>query len=356
MAFGDQLKDFKTRHDKELKKYFDLKLQEARSVSPLAEELAAQIADLSLRGGKRIRAALLYCSYLSHGGKDEEMAMQASLAMELSETYLLIHDDIMDDDSLRRGGTTIHHNYGKMAMKKYRRKVDPKQFGSSIAMCAGNIASAMSYEIISKLKCDEIHTNRVLRLLSEIYILENYGQSLDLFSQVREKMTHDDGIKVQELKTVPYTFDGPVKIGAILAGAGDDEIKKLESYTLPLGIAFQIQDDILGVFGSTEKTGKPIISDLKEGKKTLLILDALQVADKKQRKIIEHNLGNKWITKRGFEAVKKIIVDTGALEKSKKIAHDLAEKAEKAMVGLDLEKNGKKFLVDIADYIVNREY
>jgi len=356
MPFQDQLKAFKSDLDQELKIYLELKIRQARDISPFVEEMSTHISELTLRGGKRIRAALLFYSYLAHGGTDRAMAMQAAMSMELSESYLLIHDDIMDDDSLRRGGETIHETYRKTAKKKYHARINARQFGSSIAMCAGNIASAMSYEIISKLKCDEKNINRALQLLSDIYILENYGQSLDLFSQVREKITHDDVTKVQELKTVPYTFDGPVKIGAILAGADDSKIKKLESYTLPLGIAFQIQDDILGIFGSTEKTGKPITSDLKEGKKTLLILDALQNANKKQQKIIEKNLGNKWVTMRGLEAVKKVLIETGALEKSKKMARDLAEKAEGAMKAIELKEEGKTFLVDIADYIVNREY
>jgi len=195
-----------------------------------------------------------------------------------------------------------------------------------------------------------------LKLLSEVYVLENYGQSLDMICQVRDNIHQSDIIKVHELKTVPYTFDGPVKIGAILAGASAMDLKKLENYTVPLGTAFQIQDDILGLFGTVEKIGKQVTSDLKEGKKTLLILDALDKADKDQHDIIINNLGNKRVTIAALKAVRKVIEDTGALTKSKSLAHDLAKKAIDTLNKIKLENEGKDFLVNMAEYIIAREY
>lgn len=356
MDFQTQIKSFKTELDLELGKFCDAKMREAKKVSPFAREITSHVSELTLRGGKRVRAALLYYSYLAHGGTDRKMALQAAMAMELSETYLLIHDDIMDNGNLRRGGPTIHEIYRHIADERYHDKVHARGFGNSIALCAGNIASAMSYEIISKLKCDVVNKNKALQLLSEVYILENYGQSLDMICQVRDNIRQSDIVKVHKLKTVPYTFDGPVKLGAILAGAKSADLKKLEGYTFSLGVAFQIQDDILGLFGSLEKIGKPVTSDLKEGKKTLLILDALERADKNQREIIYANLGKKRVTVGDLQAVQKVIEDTGSLAKSKKLAHNLALKSIESISELKLESEGKKFLIDIAEYITAREY
>lgn len=356
MPFQNQLKSFKTELDLELKKYLDLKLREAKKVSPFAQELMSHVAELTLRGGKRVRAALLYNSYLAHGGRNRQMALQAAMSMEMAETYLLIHDDIMDNGTLRRGGPTIHEIYRHIADERYHDRINARGFGVSIALCAGNIASALSYEILSGLECDESYKNDALKLLSEVYVLENYGQSLDMICQVRDNISQGDVIQVHKLKTVPYTFDGPVKIGAILAGASMADLKKLEGYTVALGSAFQIQDDILGLFGSTEKIGKQATSDLKEGKKTLLILDALDQADKEQADIIHNNLGNKRVTIGALKAVRKVIEETGALDKSKKLAHKLAKQSIETIANLKLEAEGKEFLINIAEYIIAREY
>jgi len=356
MPFQNQLKAFKTDLDRQLKIYLDLKIRESRRISSFTEEITKYIADLTLRGGKRVRAALLYNSYLAHGGTDREMAMKAAMSMELAETYLLIHDDIMDNGTLRRGGLTIHEIYRRIADEQYHNKVHPRGFGIAIGMCAGNIASALSYEILTKLDCLEVSKNTATKLLSDVYVLENYGQSLDMISQVRDDVTQKDIIQVHTLKTMPYTFDAPIKIGAILAGATDADLAKLDDYTLSLGIAYQVQDDILGLFGSAKKTGKQTTSDLKEGKKTLLILDALDVANAKQRETIVKNLGNKRVTVSDLKKVRAVVEDTGSLAKSKKLAENLARKAIKVISNLNLNPSGKEFLVGVAQYIIAREY
>ncbi|MCL5410905.1 MAG: polyprenyl synthetase family protein [Patescibacteria group bacterium] len=347
---------FKKILDKELKKYFQIKIREAGKLSPLTEELCEYIADLTLRGGKRIRSALLYYSYLAHGGTNKKEALKAAMSMELSETYLLIHDDIMDCDKLRRGGETIHVKYERKSREKYPFFIDSHRFGLSLAITAGDIASAMSNEILASLNFKPEYIKNALLELNRIYVIVCYGQALDIYSQVREDLKKDDVLLTHQLKTVPYTFDGPIKIGAMLAGKNKVICKKLEKYSIPLGIAFQIQDDILGLFGSEEKLGKPVISDLREGKKTLLILDALAVANKSQKKIINQNLGNKKATQKELDKIRQIVKSTGALDQSKKMAEELVKKSIKAMGSFKLKKEGKDFLLKIAEYMIKREY
>ncbi|OQB05700.1 MAG: (2E,6E)-farnesyl diphosphate synthase [bacterium ADurb.Bin212] len=356
MGAKEDLAKFKKILDRELKKYLDLKVREAAKVSPHAKELMDHIYDLTLRGGKRIRAALLFYSYVAHGGKNKKEALLAAMSMEMAETYLLIHDDIMDNDNLRRGGTTIHESYRLIAEDRFKGKTNSSSFGSSLGILAGDIACGMSNEILAERNFKSEFVKRALLEMNRIYIIEGYGQALDILSEIREDVIIDDVIKVHEMKTVPYTFDGPIKIGAILAGADDKKVKALEKYSYPLGTAFQIQDDILGMFGSEEKLGKPVTSDLKEGKKTLLILDALENCTEKQRETILLYLGNKRVSLRGLEIVRKIIIQTGSLEKSKKMADDLVKRSYKSMQGMKLNKEGKDFLLRIADYMVKREY
>jgi geranylgeranyl diphosphate synthase type I len=351
-----QLKSFKVKIDAHLDDYLSLKAAEAEKVTPEAKELIDHVKDLTVRGGKRIRAALLYYSYLAHGGRDKEEALKASMGMEMSETYLLTHDDIIDDDDLRRGGITIHADYEKICREKFGEKISPKHLGQSIAILAGDVACAYSNEIIAQAKFKDQYKVRALAELNKIYEREVFGETLDVLIEVKENPTKEDVLLIQQLKTAPYTFDSPMKLGAILAGANEHQIKSLETYTEPLGTAFQIQDDILGMFGSEDKTGKPIISDLREGKITLLILDALKDADKDQAEIIKKNLGNKKITHADLEEVKKVMINTGALKKSTQLAVRLATKSHDALLKMRLKKEGKDFLLGIAEYIVKREY
>ncbi|MFA5926910.1 MAG: polyprenyl synthetase family protein [Patescibacteria group bacterium] len=351
-----QLQEYKQKLDIELNKYLTAKVQEADRISPLTRELMEYIADLTLRGGKRIRAALMYYSYVAHGGKNTDEVLLASMSMELSETYLLIHDDIMDNDSLRRGGMTINTSYRQIGENLYHDKINTRNFGNSMAMLAGNVACALSNELIARSNFDKKDIVRALDELNRVYVVEQYGQMLDVLSQLRENITTKDVLLVHQLKTAPYTFEGPLRIGAILAGADEKSLQKLSDYAIPLGIAFQIQDDILGMFGSEEKLGKPVISDLKEGKKTLLILKALDRATARQREIIEINLGNKKTTMNGLKDVREVINQTKSLDYSKAMAKKLVEEAVSAMNLLKLKKEGSVFLQNIADYMINREY
>jgi len=356
MEAKEKLANFKVEIDQELEKYLKQKVGEAKKISPFTGELMEHIADFSLRGGKRIRPALMYYSYMAHGGKNKKEALKVSMAIELSETYLLIHDDIMDDGTLRRGGMTIHESYRQMADEKYNHNSNPRSLGNSLGILAGDLACALSNEIIANSRFKPDIIKRTLLEFNNVYISECYGQTLDIFSELRDDINEKDVLLTHKLKTVPYTFDGPVKIGAILAGASKEDLENLSKYSVPLGIAFQIQDDILGMFGSEEKLGKPVTSDLQEGKKTLLILDALKKANANDKEIIELNLGNKRATIRGLRAVRKIVENTGALEKSKMLANQLVNQAIESLQKLHLKKIGKNFLLEIADYMVKREY
>jgi len=350
------LQGFKRDLEVTLSQYLAQKTKEAYDISEAAGEMLENISDITMRGGKRVRAALLYYSYLAHGGKDTNIAMQASMAMELAQTFLLIHDDIIDNDSLRRGSITIHKAYEKIANERYPEKVDPLHYGQSVGILAGDSACGFSNEIIAELNVDAKYVSRALLELNRMYKLEYYGQLMDVNSEIKKDITKEEVLKIHSLKTSPYTFDGPLKIGAILAGVSEEKIAALDAYTVPLGVAFQIQDDVLGTFGNEEKLGKPVTSDLREGKRTLLILDALERGDEEQRKIILKNLGNGQVGTQELEEVRSVLREIGSLERSNTLAERYVQNAKEAMSKMDLERSGKFFLLEIADYMVKREY
>jgi geranylgeranyl diphosphate synthase type I len=225
-----------------------------------------------------------------------------------------------------------------------------------MGILAGDIACAFSNELIANSNFKPEYIIKALRELNKTYAIEGYGQAMDIFAGIENNITEKDVLHIHRLKTVPYTFDCPVKIGAILAGCNEKALNNLSTYTVPLGTAFQIQDDILGMFGSEEKLGKPVISDLKEGKKTLLIINALSKASQKQKEIINYNLGNKKTTISNLQEVQKVIVETKALIKSKNMATNLVQKAIQALHKMPLEEEGKEFLMGIARYMIEREF
>jgi len=163
---------------------------------------------------------------------------------------------------------------------------------------------------------------------------------------------------VHYYKTGKYTYETPLHTGAILAGASDDDLKALTEYAIPGGIAFQIQDDILGMFGDEYKIGKPADSDLSEGKKTLLIVKAFEKGDSLQKKILNKNLGSPKISSKDLREVRQIIIDTGSLEYSKKIALNLVNKAKERLQKYSHSNwipEGREFLDGIADYMIKRD-
>ncbi len=357
MDAKQKLKLFKIEVEKELKEYFKVKTKEAAKISPYCKELMEHISDITMRGGKRIRAALLYYSYLAHGGTNKKQALRVSMSMELAQTFLLIHDDIIDNDSLRRGGLTIHKSYELLGEERYHGKTNTRSFGSSVALLAGDLTSSLSNEVIAESRFAANFISQALLELNQMYTKEYYGQFLDVLSELREDVGPKDVILTHQLKTVPYTFDSPIKIGAILAGASSKNLHKLSDYASPLGVAFQIQDDILGMFGSEEKVGKPVTSDLREGKRTLLILNALEKANKEQKLTIEMNLGNRRVNVKGLKDVRKVIKDTGAFDRSRKLAKKYVNDSLKSLSkNKNLRGEGKDFLLGIAEHVVNREY
>jgi len=232
---------------------------------------------------------------------------------------------------------------------------DAYHFGISMAIIAGDILAALGNEILCVLNLKEEYKTSAIARLNNVIHTVIYGEALDILSELKP-VTQKDVEKVHKLKTASYTIEGPLQIGALLAGANNEQLKTLSDYAIPLGVAFQIQDDILGMFGDEQKVGKPCDSDLKEGKQTLLILKALEKASQEQKDIIKSALGNPDITKEQLEQVRQIIKDTGSLQYSQDLAKQLIEKAKSIIMNSDFQQQGKDFLIGIADYMLEREY
>lgn len=320
-----------------LKKYFETLHEEARAVSKYSEDMVSIIEDYTLRGGKRLRAVLAligYWSRIREGGNLENI-VRVMTAIELLQSYLLIHDDIMDRDELRRGGPTVHVWFARKCVENGWKNCE--HYGISQAITAGDyleanaVALLASANISSKVLADLIVTyTRGLRKVA-------YGQYLDvLLSQMPiRNVREEDVLLVYKLKTSSYTVELPLHLGIIASENYNESIlKEVTNYAVPAGLAFQIRDDIIGLYGDPKITGKPVGSDVKGKKKTILVIKAYEFADEDDRAFLEvvyDKSYEKDITMEHVERVKNLVKETGSLEYCEKLLGDLVEKALKAI-------------------------
>ncbi len=350
----EQLKQYKEKVDPELEIFFNEKIEKAKNIDSSSVEIIQLLKEYTLRGGKRIRAAMVHYGYLCLSDQKQDQIIKASMCIELIQSFLLIHDDIIDKSDLRRGNSTLHKSYESICKNKYP-NTDANHFSVSMAIIAGDILVTFANEILTKLDLEQEYKISAIRKLNQTTETVIYGQVLDVFSELKP-ITKKQVEQIQKLKTASYTIEGPLHIGALLAGANEQQLKILSDYGMALGTAFQIQDDILGMFGDEEKVGKPCDSDLKEGKQTLLILKALEKASEEQKDIIKSALGNPNLTKEQLEQVRQIIKQTSSLEYSQNLAKQLIEQAKSVIINYNFKQEGKDFLIEIADYMLKREY
>jgi geranylgeranyl diphosphate synthase type I len=242
--------------DAALDAFFESKCAEATRLSSRAIELVIEVRDLTMRGGKRLRPIVTAAAHRAVCGVDVPRAtVEAGAALELLQTYLLIHDDWMDQDRERRGGPAVHY--------AFQRRHGREHLGASLGILAGDLASTFSWELLLRSTFPPGRRDEGLALFLDIQKEVFAGQQLDL-------MTDPDVERMHDLKTGSYTTRGPAELGAILADADDACLHALRSWSAPLGIAFQLRDDLLGTFGSAQETGKPG-DDLRHGKNNSVV-------------------------------------------------------------------------------------
>ncbi len=350
------LKNYRTEVNFLLSEYFQRELEVAKQKDPVAVEAIRSIRRFILAGGKRLRPALLYYAYLGAGGKKIQAVKKASLSIELIHAFLLIHDDIMDNDDKRHGVETIHKHYERLAEKYFKNK-DNKHYGQSIAIVVGDLCYTMGNKVLFNASFKpEIILKALNRLQNTVYDVIP-GQIRDVRLGFKGMATEKEILRVQEAKTAHYTFNAPIELGYILAGNNNKrDLKYFKEYSLALGKAFQIRDDILGIFGNEKKLGKPVGSDIMEGKQTLLVNYVLKHGPEKDKRIIQSLLGKKNIFERELKEFRKIITDSGALKYSQNKSQRMVDKALRALKNVDFKNNEAKiFFKGVAEYIVQRE-
>jgi geranylgeranyl diphosphate synthase type I len=312
------------------------------------------LADIMQRGGKRIRASLAEQSYRMFGGTDQTVIEQMGLTLEMIHAYLLIIDDVSDQSDVRRGGQAAHrlleawHEQATM-------QGNAEHFGASMATLAAMTGAHMAIARLAALPVEAERRTAAIENLNRLLAVTCHGQINDVFNQATA--THDPEMVGQVLlwKTAYYSFVNPLQLGAILAGAPHATLDALEDYGQAAGRAFQISDDIIGLFGDSDATGKNTTDDLREGKRTLLVLKALEQADEADTAFLESQLGNSQLAHADFERCQQIIRGSGALDIATQELASSCDKARQSLrEGILPAGDGMKFLAGLTDYLRDR--
>ena len=297
----------------------------------------ALLTDYALRGGKRLRGALALLGFEAAGGRPVDI-LDASVGLELLHAYLLVHDDFMDRDEVRRGGPTIHASLRASA---------GEHLGGSVAILLGSLCQAWAWELILAAPVSPQRALSAAQLLAQALQEVTVGQALDLLAPLGAPLPPRGVSEVQRLKTGSYTFELPLRLGALLGGASPELLAALQAYARPLGQAFQIADDLLGTFGEPGVTGKANASDLREGKRTLLIARAEELATSADAAALREQLGK---PDANLDELRQILRRSGAEEASRDEAKRLCAEALRA----PLPESVAARLHEIARYAVDR--
>lgn len=343
--------------DRALHTFMDNHIEAVKGKSFL-EYYYKKINDFLFTGGKRIRPILLIDSYLSVGSqKDEEKIIPTSLSLELLHNASLIHDDIMDKADTRRGKKAFHISLRDYAKEKYSTtNTNSDDFGISMGILGGDFTYNLAYKAINTTDYPPEVTLKAAIEFNEGFFQIVQGVIIETEFMGRFAITEDEYYIMIQGKTAAL-FEKATRIGAIFAEGTETQIEVLGKFGLTAGVAFQIVDDIIGTFGEPKKTGKPVDSDLKEGKKTLLTIKAIEESNENQKKILSKVIGNQTANDEEIEEVRDIIKETGALEYARNKANTLYQKCINYLdeVNPTLDEKYKSYLAEIAKMGVNRE-
>lgn len=318
----------------------------------VSEEMVEILADFARRG-KWIRGALVVLGYRCAGQEENEEVVKAGVAIDIIQSAILIADDVMDRGDVRRGKPTVHKIYERLAAK-YNQK-DAAYFGIGMAVNLSLAALIFAEHIFASVELEKDKVSTAQSFMNRYLVDAAFGQGMDLAFQKNSAVMKDDVLKIHKLKTAYYTIAGPLQVGAILGGATEEQLQAMEKYGLKVGAAFQLRDDELGLFGEKRKIGKSVDSDLKEGKNTILFVKAFEKANSQQHKVLERAFGNPDVTTDQLQAVREIVVKTGALRFSQDICSKLLKEGKSYIPQISDDRKLQETLYNLAGFMVKRE-
>lgn len=378
MNFESLLREYKEKVDNELELFFDKKIKELKdSFLRLNYSYAKEFV---LHGGKRLRPISMIMAYNAVNKGNEKSILAPSLSVELVHNSTLVHDDIMDEDELRRNHPTMHKQSRDWFLECQKSQISEhaqeppvrdgrfltnykgaknegslfnnasSRFAVSNAILCGNILLSLGYSALDM--ADNKNSKKACFVYNQAYNEVVDGQIMDIltsFNDISEKKYFDIIAK----KTAAL-FKASVEIGAILGGADKGQTESLSEYALQAALAFQIKDDVMDVSHEMDK-GHELGSDIKQGKKNLLIIKALEFSDNRNKKIINNILGKENATSEEVDSVIELFKSTGAIDYAEKLSKEKIKSAKEHLKKAELNKESSEFFSKLADYMVDRK-
>ncbi len=319
-----------------------------RAVDPdLAEPLVA-LRDLVLAGGKRLRPAFCHWAFVGAGGApDDAVVVDAGAALEMLHTFALVHDDVMDGSNLRRGHPAIHRRF-MTRHDTQRWRGEPRRYGEGAAILVGDFAFVYADILLRAVP-------PVARpIFDELRVELCVGQYLDLEGTASGSSDPVQAERIERYKSGKYTVERPLQLGAALAGRLDELAGPLSAFGLPLGEAFQLRDDILGVFGDAAITGKPVGDDLREGKLTPLVAAAAARATGSAARMLDQ-LGRADLDQAEIAGLQAVLIDTGAVDEVERSIERLVEQALDALSVAPIARDARLALEELGVFVAWRD-
>lgn len=337
------------RVDRALAEFLDLRAASCSKVGPELDTMIETARRFVLDGGKRLRPRFAYWGWRTVLGRDadDDGLVRMAASLELLHGCALVQDDVMDNSATRRGAPAVHAQFAALHRAK-RWPGDAGRFGAAAATLIGDLLLAWADTMFATAAlppCTAAATRAAYAQTRELVIS---GQYLDILVQARGAFSTEDALRVALFKTSTYTVDGPLRLGAVAAGASADVLDALAAYGTAIGEAFQLRDDVLGVFGDPSRTGKPAGDDLREGKRTLLVALAMHAASPEQANLLRNGLGDRGMGADGVAALRDVIIATGALDRVERTIARRSKEARDAL-GIDaINADARAALVDLA--------
>jgi geranylgeranyl diphosphate synthase type I len=336
--------------------------QQRKYLSGIGSELIPvcdALESFLLQGGKRLRPLFAYAGFLATGKIPSPADIRAFTSLELLQACALIHDDLMDRSDTRRGKPAIHRHFEKLHQQEEMSGLSD-QFGEAAAVLLGDLALVWSDHLLHTSGVENSALLSALKVHDEMRIELMAGQYLDVREAGERSPSVDRSLRIARYKSGKYTIERPLHLGAALAITDEIERKNLtnilSAYGLPLGEAFQLRDDILGIFGDPAVTGKPAGDDIREGKRTVLIAMTLERAEQASAAKISAALGREDLTSAQIEEVRALITATGSVKVVEDLIEGLLSNALTAANSAEIDSSARGLLIELATSATRRSH
>jgi len=341
--------------DDTLNDFFEQSIEDATRIDPSYRQLWEVLYGLIRSGGKRLRPQMTLLAYSAFGGRDQAKIVPIAAAQELLHFSLLIHDDIIDRDYVRYGTLNVAGRYKETYSKFIVHPEDQVHFAHGAAILGGDLMLSGAHQLIARSDLEDDKKMVAQQLLSKSVFEVAGGELLDTESSF-VPYSDGDALKIARYKTAGYSFATPLITGASMAGATNSQVETLNEFAIVLGTAFQLVDDLLGVFGEEATTGKSTTSDIIEGKRTFMVERAVSRMTTLEKKRFDTSFGNHTASESEIEDIKQLLISTGAKAATERQIHEYAAKATELLETLKLAEGNQEAFLRLIKRVTERAF